>query len=129
MTEGENIIQIFMNTDEIGKNKCIPLSDKDYESQSQQTISVTKKLGSPRIIEGIQQYESRDELPKFKELIATATETVDMSGLSFTLMILQHSDVIKKALKKGRNFTFLILDANSKEVDKYSQTFRECQMI
>jgi len=31
MTEDENIIHIFMNTDEIGKNKCIPLSDKDYE--------------------------------------------------------------------------------------------------
>jgi hypothetical protein len=31
MTEDENIIYIFMNTDEISKNKCIPLSDKDYE--------------------------------------------------------------------------------------------------
>ena len=31
MTNDENIIQIFMNTEEIGKNKCIPLSDKDYD--------------------------------------------------------------------------------------------------
>ncbi len=31
MTEDENIIHIFMNTKEIWKNKCIPLSDKDYE--------------------------------------------------------------------------------------------------
>lgn len=31
MTEDENIIHIFMNTDEIGQNKCIPLSDEDYE--------------------------------------------------------------------------------------------------
>ena len=31
MTEDENIIHIFMNIDEISKNKCIPLSDKDYE--------------------------------------------------------------------------------------------------
>jgi hypothetical protein len=31
MTEDENIIHIFMNTDEISKNKCIPLSYKDYE--------------------------------------------------------------------------------------------------
>ena len=31
MTEDENIIHIFMNTKEIGKNKCIPLSDIDYE--------------------------------------------------------------------------------------------------
>ncbi len=30
MTNDENIIEIFMNTEEIGKNKCIPLSDKDY---------------------------------------------------------------------------------------------------
>jgi len=97
------------------------ISTNNNETQSQ-TISVTKKLGSPRIVEGIQQYENRDELPKFKELIATATETVEMSGLSFTLMILQHSNVIKNALKKGRKFTFLILDVNSKEVDKYSQT-------
>jgi hypothetical protein len=29
--EDENIIHIFMNTEEIGKNKCIPISDKDYE--------------------------------------------------------------------------------------------------
>jgi len=98
-----------------------PLS-MDNQTQSQQTISVTKKLGNPSIAEIIQQYENRDTLPKFKELIASATETVDMSGLSFTLMILQHSDVIEKALKKGRKFTFLILDADSKEVKKYSQT-------
>jgi hypothetical protein len=31
MTNDENIIQIFMKTEEIGKNKCIPLSDKDYD--------------------------------------------------------------------------------------------------
>jgi phosphoheptose isomerase len=31
MTNDENIIQIFMNAEEIGKNKCIPLSDKDYD--------------------------------------------------------------------------------------------------
>jgi hypothetical protein len=31
MAEDENIIHIFMNTNEISKNKCIPLSDKDYE--------------------------------------------------------------------------------------------------
>jgi hypothetical protein len=31
MTSDENIIEIFMNTEEIGKNKCIPLSDKDYD--------------------------------------------------------------------------------------------------
>jgi hypothetical protein len=31
MSEDENILHIFMNTDKIGKNKCIPLSDKDYE--------------------------------------------------------------------------------------------------
>ena len=31
MTNDENIIQIFMKTEEIGKNTCIPLSDKDYD--------------------------------------------------------------------------------------------------
>ena len=31
MTNDENIIQIVMNTEEIGKNKCIPLSAKDYD--------------------------------------------------------------------------------------------------
>jgi hypothetical protein len=31
MTNEENIIEIFINTEEIGKNKCIPLSDKDYD--------------------------------------------------------------------------------------------------
>ena len=103
------------------------ISTNNNETQSQQTISVTKKLGSPRIIEGIQQYENSDELPKFKELMTSATETVDMSGLSFTLMILQHFNVIKKALKKGRKFTFLILDVDSKEVDKYSQTFENAK--
>jgi hypothetical protein len=104
-----------------------PTLTNNNENQSQQTISVTKKLGSPRITEGIQEYENRDELPKFKELITSATETVDMSGLSFTLMILQHSNVIKKALKKGRKFTFLILDKDSKEVEKYSQTFENAK--
>ena len=31
MADYENIVHIFMNTKEISKNKCIPLSDKDYE--------------------------------------------------------------------------------------------------
>jgi len=31
MTEDQNIIHIFINTDKIEKNKCIPLSDKDYD--------------------------------------------------------------------------------------------------
>jgi DNA-binding transcriptional regulator GbsR (MarR family) len=52
-----------------------------------------------------------------------------MSGLSFTLMILQHFNVIKKALKKGRKFTFLILDVDSKEVEKYSQTFENAKEL
>ena len=103
------------------------ISTNNNETQSQQTISVTKKFDSSRIIEGIQKYENSDELPKFKELMASAMETVDISGLSFTLMILQHSNVIKKALKKGRKFTFLILDADSKEVEKYSQTFENAK--
>ena len=76
------------------------LSTNNNETQSQQTISVTKTLGSSRIIEGMQQYKNSDELPKFKELMSSTTETVDMSGLSFTLMILQHFNVIKKVLKK-----------------------------
>ena len=105
------------------------ISTNNNETQSQQTISVTKKLDSSRIIEGIQKYENSDELPKFKELMASAMETVDISGLSFTLMILQHSNVIKKALKKGRKFTFLILDADSKEVEKYSQTFENAKNL
>ena len=79
------------------------ISTNNNETQSQQTISVTKKLDSSRIIEGIQKYENSDELPKFKELMASAMETVDISRLSFTLMILQHSNVIEKALKKVEN--------------------------
>jgi hypothetical protein len=31
MSEDQNILHIFMNTEEIGKNRCIPLSDKDYD--------------------------------------------------------------------------------------------------
>jgi alpha-mannosidase len=31
MTEDPNVLHIFMNTTDISKNKCIPLSDKDYE--------------------------------------------------------------------------------------------------
>ena len=96
-----------------------PISNNKNEISS---LSITKKLGSPRIDEGIQKYENRDDLPKLNQLIANATKTVDMSALSYYLMILDHSNVIKKALKKGIKFTLLILDANSKEVEKYSQT-------
>ena len=98
-------------------------SDKSISHNDKtQTISTTKKLGSPSIVEGIQKYENRDYLPKLNQLIANATETVDMSALSYYLMILDHSNVIKKALKKGTKFTLLILDTNSKEVEKYIQT-------
>ena len=56
-----------------------PISNNKNEISS---LSITKKLGSPRIDEGIQKYENRDDLPKLNQLIANATKTVDMSALS-----------------------------------------------
>ena len=44
MTEDENIIHIFMNTNEIGKNKCIPLSDEDYKK-----IKITGTYGLQKL--------------------------------------------------------------------------------
>ena len=82
-------------------------SDKSISHNDKtQTISTTKKLGSPSIVEGIQKYENHDYLPKLNQLIANATETVDMSALSYYLMILDHSNVIKKGLKKGQNLHY-----------------------
>jgi hypothetical protein len=99
--------------------------DKCLSNNKTRTISNTKKLGSPSIVEGIKKYENRDYLPKLNQLIANANKTVDMSALSYYLMILDHVNVIKKALKKGTKFTLLILDTNSKEVEKYSQTLED----
>jgi hypothetical protein len=31
MAEDQNILHIFMNIEEIGKNRCIPLSDENYD--------------------------------------------------------------------------------------------------
>ncbi len=54
MTEEENIIHIFMNTDEIGKNKCIPLSDKDYEKiKNYENIRITITRNNTKVPLGI----------------------------------------------------------------------------
>ncbi len=54
MTEDENIIHIFMNTKEIGKNKCIPLSDKDYEKiKNYEDIRITIIRNNPKAPLGI----------------------------------------------------------------------------
>ena len=31
MSNDENVLHIFMNIEEIGKNRCIPLSDENYD--------------------------------------------------------------------------------------------------
>ena len=54
MTEDENIIHIFMDTDEIGKNKCIPLSDKDFEKiKKYGNISITITKNNTKVPLGI----------------------------------------------------------------------------
>ena len=57
-----------------------PISSSKNEISS---LSIIKKLGNPRIDNGIQQYESREDLPKINEMINKTTETVDMSALSY----------------------------------------------
>jgi len=99
--------------------------ERRKESINENKQNQEKTITKPNT--GIQYYNTRDDLPKFKELIDSATKTVDMSALSYYLMILGQSNVIKKALKKGRKFTFLILDVNSKEVDKYIQTLENAK--
>jgi hypothetical protein len=70
------------------KSEIEKFSEKREKFVEVNIEKVQKEIGKPnRIDNGIQQYGSRDDLPKFKELIASATDTVDMSGLSFTLMI------------------------------------------
>ena len=101
---------------------------KSLEIDKQNKEMVQRTIGKPNKIDnGIQHYDTREDLPKFNELINSATETVDMSAITYTIMILHHSNVIKKALKKGIKFTFLLLDKDSDEVDKYIQVLENAK--
>ena len=95
---------------------------------SSNSDSITKRIGKPTNIEnGIQHYDEREDLPTFNELINSASETIDMSAISYALVILQHSNVINTALKKGIKFTLLTLDKDSNEVDKYIQSLENAK--
>ena len=78
-------------------------------------------LGHPKFKNNIYHYNSREELPKFSDLINYATESVDICAISSTLMILQHSDVIKKSIRKGIKFTFLLFDKYSEHLGTYKK--------
>lgn len=78
-------------------------------------------LGHPIFENNIYHYKSREELPKFSDLTNYATESVDICALTSTLMILQHSDVIKKSIRKGIKFTFLLFDKHSEHLDTYKK--------
>ena len=86
------------------------------------------KLGHPHSFENdIYYYNSREDLPKFNDFINYATESIDISAITSTLMILQHSNVIKNALKKGIKFTFLLLDKNSEHIDTYKKILKNSE--
>ena len=78
-------------------------------------------LGHPKFENNIYHYNSREELPKFSDLINYATESVDICAITSILMILQHSDVIKKSIRKGIKFTFLLFDKYSEHLDTYKK--------
>lgn len=62
-----------------------------------------------------------EEFTKFSDLINYATESLDICAITSTLMILQHSNVIKKSIRKGIKFTFLLFDKYSEHLDTYNK--------
>lgn len=79
------------------------------------------KLGHPKFENKIYHYHSREELPKFSDLINYATESVDICAITSELMVLQHSNVIKNAIRRGIKFTFLLFDKYSEYIDTYKK--------
>jgi hypothetical protein len=77
--------------------------------------------------EGLKQYGSRSELPPFKEMLAKANVTVDMSGLDFRITLHQYMSNIRDLLYKDIRVTFLLLDPDSKQVDIQSKNFHADQ--
>jgi hypothetical protein len=82
--------------------------------EQQGTSNVSQVLGTPNSFEdGIQHYNTRDELPRFGELLGLAHKKIEMSALTFYIVTLQHIGDIETVINRGVKITFLLLNPDS----------------
>jgi hypothetical protein len=86
--------------------------------------NVTQVLGSPvRIDQCIQYYDSRDQL-NFPEFMNLAKKEIQLSALTFTMLRLNHENLMRQLLVRKIRMTFLLLDPNSTEAKRQTGLHR-----
>jgi hypothetical protein len=95
-----------------------PEIDKWNESRKKKQIVVmTEHPGN-----GIKDYTSRSELP-YDEMISRASQTVEMSALTFTIITLSKVANLETSLSKGIHITFLLININTSNTQTVSEFF------
>jgi hypothetical protein len=98
----------------------------DHETESQNSITLT--LGHPNSVTNkIQNYNTRNELPRFNEFLALASKKVEMSALTFSIVTLQHIGDIETTLNRGIKVTFFILRPKSTYLKKHSEVLHAAE--
>jgi hypothetical protein len=90
------------------------------------TVTVTQVLGSPVRTDddAIQYYDTRDQLPSFREQMNFAKKKVRMSALTFTILRLNHEHVLRETAARKVHMTFLLLDPSSTEVERQTKLYK-----
>jgi hypothetical protein len=90
--------------------------------------SVSQVIGTPNSIENkVQHYNTRDELPRFGELLTLAHKKIEMSALTFYIVTLQHIGDVETAVNRGVKITLLLLNPDSTYVQKHAQSLHAGQ--
>ena len=62
-------------------------------------------------------FETRSELPPFRLMLSLASKSIGMSGLDFRIVVHSFMNLVRFHLNRGIQFTFLVLDPDSKYVE------------
>jgi hypothetical protein len=100
-------------------------STTNETSVSERVVEVVQKIGQPVRIDDkkIQYYESRDQVD-FIQLLNLAKKEIRMSGLTFSLLTLNHSRLISQLTSQKIRLTFLILNPDSTHVEKQTSLYK-----
>ena len=106
----------------------VPTASSSETQEQGGASSVSQVVGTPNSIEDkVKHYNTRDELPRFGELLALAHKKIEMSALTFYIVTLQHIGDIETAVNREIKITLLLLNPNSRYVQKHAQSLHAGQ--
>lgn len=85
-------------------------------------LFVVERVSSLRKSKGIKFYNSRNELPRLKNILLQAKQEISFLGVTLEKIIGEEESIIIETIERGVHMKFLILDSESKLISKRDES-------